>query len=220
MERQPTYETPTPDSEEEDLVAPPMSLSLPELFSANHQIVEVFREAVSSTELLHERAMERFYRAVEAEKSAERLRATKSHPDDLFKPRATVRRRLSNSGASQTTWKLKRDRAMARRSSEATPVTTTHPSSVRDNVPSIVLSNPDLPTSMEILTQNKTNVYGMMDSGSAEQLRRWHEPGMDLSNEEAMLMENEENREKEEMLKLPEYKFAVSNKIESSFCFE
>lgn len=57
------------EHEEEDLVAPPMSLSLPELFSANHQVVEVLREAVSSTELLHERAMERFYRAVALEEA-------------------------------------------------------------------------------------------------------------------------------------------------------
>lgn len=191
-------------------MAPPMSLSLPELFSVNHQIVEVFREAVSSTELLHERAMERFYKAVEAEKSAEQLRSAKSHPQELFKPRATVRRRLSNSGASQTTWKIKRDRAMARRSSEATPATTQlPPTSLRDNVPSIVLSNPDLPTGLEIFPQKKADTWGIMDSERAEQLKRWHEPGMDLSNEEAMLMENEENREKEEILKLPEFSTKV-----------
>ena len=46
-----------------------MSLSLPELFSMNHQVIEVLREAVSSTELLHERAMERFYRAVAVEEA-------------------------------------------------------------------------------------------------------------------------------------------------------
>ncbi|XP_044588397.1 uncharacterized protein LOC123267683 isoform X2 [Cotesia glomerata] len=57
------------EEEDEDLLPPPMSLSLPELFSANHQVVEILREAVSSTELLHERAMERFYKAVAVEEA-------------------------------------------------------------------------------------------------------------------------------------------------------
>lgn len=55
----------------EDLIPPPMSLSLPELFSPEHQLIETLREAVSSTELLRERAMERFYRAVAAEEASE-----------------------------------------------------------------------------------------------------------------------------------------------------
>ena len=56
-------------------VPPPLSLSAPELGSGDPWVTSPLRNAVSSTELLHEQAMERFYRAVaaeEAEKASQR----------------------------------------------------------------------------------------------------------------------------------------------------
>ncbi|XP_063987218.1 uncharacterized protein LOC135167691 [Diachasmimorpha longicaudata] len=60
---------------DDDLLPPPMSRSLPELFSADHHLIEIMREAFSSTELLHERAIERFQRAVAMEEAS-----TKKYP--------------------------------------------------------------------------------------------------------------------------------------------
>ncbi|XP_031789495.1 titin homolog isoform X2 [Nasonia vitripennis] len=221
------------ESEEEDLVPPPMSISLPELFSADHQVVEIFREAVSSTELLHERAMERFYKAVEAEKSQ-----TKSQPKDvnnlkppgegegypLFSGRTrSVRRRLSNSGANATTWQLKRDR---RRSSEGqakvellkTPQVPTVGMPLQN-----VSSDPNLPTSDEMLAQKNPEPWGLGGGlgDSAERLRRWHEPGMDLSNEnsiaEMINKENFQNKQKDELLKLPDLNIREPMKVEEEY---
>lgn len=53
-------------------VAPPMSLSAPELGSGEPLEMPLMRDAVSSTELLHERAMARFYQAV-ADEEAQKL---------------------------------------------------------------------------------------------------------------------------------------------------
>ncbi|KAG7197721.1 hypothetical protein KM043_013075 [Ampulex compressa] len=117
----------TAEEEEEDLIPPPISLSLPELFSAEHQIVETIREAVSSTELLHERAMERFYKAVAAEEASDMAKrkvqlerqtgelastgneetgtlrlSAETDPDVDFQDTrmSSLRRRLSNSGVT------------------------------------------------------------------------------------------------------------------------
>ncbi|CAB0030903.1 unnamed protein product [Trichogramma brassicae] len=187
------------DSADENFILPPMSLSLPELFSANHEIVEVLREAISSTELLHERAMERFYKAVEAEKSAEQAKRPSSsalfnkRPPDgdsypLFGMKIqTVKRKLSNSGAS---WQVKRDR---RRSSEGQAKIFALKSTKLPNedILESAISDPNLPTSSEMLAHPKadhswTKGVGVTASGmedSVERLRRWHEPGIDLSNE-------------------------------------
>jgi len=50
-------------------VPPPLSLSAPELGSGDPWVTSPLRNAVSSTELLHEQAMARFYRAVAAEET-------------------------------------------------------------------------------------------------------------------------------------------------------
>jgi titin len=224
-----TIEEPV-DSEEEDLIPPPMSLSLPELFSTKHQVVEVIREAVSSTELLHERAMERFYRAVEAEKSSVQTRTkfqaldvgwhksaggqsdNDSYP--LFNARTrSVRRRMSNSGGTATTWMLKRDR---RRSSEGqAKVPTLKVPNVFITAPlENVSSDPNLLISNEILAQTVEpwTITGGI-GGSVERLRRWHEPGLDLSNEKSIAemidQENMQNKEKEDLQKLPETKVII-----------
>jgi hypothetical protein len=60
-------------------VPPPLSLSAPELGSGEPWEISLLRNAVSSTELLHERAMARFYQAVaaeEAEKTSQRKEMT------------------------------------------------------------------------------------------------------------------------------------------------
>jgi len=57
-------------------VPPPLSLSAPELGSGDPWVTAPLRNAVSSTELLHEQAMARFYRAVAAEE-AEKARQRK-----------------------------------------------------------------------------------------------------------------------------------------------
>ena len=59
----------------ESSVPPPMSLSAPEIGGGETLVTSPLRNAVSSTELLHEQAMARFYQAVaaeEAEKARER----------------------------------------------------------------------------------------------------------------------------------------------------
>lgn len=100
-----------------------MSLSLPELFSANHQVVEVLREAVSSTELLHERAMERFYRAValeEAELAKKNENSTKS-----VEKRETSASPIDGSALSSSSARLRNTRLRRRPSSTGSPVQTT-----------------------------------------------------------------------------------------------
>lgn len=116
---QPQHQESSYETEDEDLIPPPISFSLPELFSPNHEIIEIMREAVSSTELLHEHAMERFYRAVEAEKAANEAKlnsanasnkVTKQDSFKLFDAKTyNPRRRLSNSGA-QASWHVKKGR--------------------------------------------------------------------------------------------------------------
>uniref|UniRef100_A0ABD2X8F2 Titin n=1 Tax=Trichogramma kaykai TaxID=54128 RepID=A0ABD2X8F2_9HYME len=211
------------DSADENFILPPMSLSLPELFSTNHEIVEVLREAISSTELLHERAMERFYKAVEAEKSAEQAKRPSSsalfnkRPPDgdsypLFGMKIqTVKRKLSNSGAG---WQVKRDR---RRSSEGQAKIFALKSTKLPNedILESAISDPNLPTSSEMLAHPKadhtwTKGVGATASGvedSVERLRRWHEPGIDLSNEasiaEIIDKQHIDDNEKE-IFKIPE----------------
>lgn len=73
------------------------------------------REAVSSTELLHERAMERFYRAIAVEEAvdeAKRQNATDSTNNDypLFEQRILLRKKLHLTGAHSSLWQAKRDR--------------------------------------------------------------------------------------------------------------
>ncbi|XP_043261642.1 muscle M-line assembly protein unc-89 isoform X2 [Colletes gigas] len=169
----------------EDLIPPPMSLSLPELFSAEHQVVETLREAVSSTELLHERAMERFYRAVAAEEASDlakrktqlerttgELASTVEGNVDIDTEAQDVRmrRRLSNpSVATQNliSWQTKKNR---RRSSEGQTEGIKAP--LRIVTPSLLStvearSDPYLSNEAEIAT-------GKVED-TATQLRRWHE---------------------------------------------
>ncbi|XP_015122959.1 uncharacterized protein LOC107045270 [Diachasma alloeum] len=69
IEKKYTSETDCNFENDDDLLPPPMSRSLPELFSAHHHLIEIVREAFSSTELLHERAIERFQRALAIEEA-------------------------------------------------------------------------------------------------------------------------------------------------------
>lgn len=140
-----------------------MSFSLPELFSASHQIVEIVREAVSSTELLHERAMERFYRAVAAEEAANETKS-KSQADgksELFERRASpLRRRLSNAGA----WQAKRDRRRSSEDSQRISLKLPSIGSLTDAV-----SDPNL-------TLNKPEFSQIND----DRFKRWRESGSNL----------------------------------------
>lgn len=190
--------------DENDLVPPPMSLSLPELFSTQHQVMEIMREAVSSTELLHERAMERFYRAVAAEEASEIAkqkmqfeRQTKLTPLDAESvQRPSLRRRLSNSGITTqnliASWQAKKNR---RRSSEGQTDTTSKtlnllsPSALLSDVEA--RSDPNLPSEMIIVdpweSSNKVE--------SVERLRRWHEANVplleEMQREKSIQMNNE-----------------------------
>ncbi|XP_078042597.1 uncharacterized protein LOC144472975 [Augochlora pura] len=183
----------------EDLIPPPMSLSLPELFSVEHQVVETLREAVSSTELLHERAMERFYRAVAAEEASElakrktqveretgELASTtgeKTESEDAEAQdarRSSILRRLSSpSVAAQNliTWQAKKNR---RRSSEGQPEGLKLPSKLiaPSMLPDIESrSDPNLPSDSEA----PTGVWGLdKEAEAATQLRRWHEANVPL----------------------------------------
>lgn len=167
--------------DENDLLPPPMSLSLPELFSIQHQVVEAMREAVSSSELLHERAMERFYRAIAAEEASEvakrrmqleRQTGELAQSDIDNVQRSSFRRRLSNSGVTTqnliVSWQAKKNR---RRSSEGQTdreMKFLSPTLLPDVE---ARSDPNLPSEMTMADfWRRSN-----DEESVERLRRWHE---------------------------------------------
>lgn len=177
--------------EESDLIPPPISLSLPELFSPQHQIVEVMRAAVSSTELLHERAMERFYRAVAAEEASEIAKQRTQLERQTGElallnvesaQKSSLLRRLSNSGVTTqnlfVSWQAKKNR---RRSSEgqteATPKIMKHLSPLLPDVEA--RSDPNLPSETTMADSwRRSN-----EDESVERLRRWHETNVPLSEE-------------------------------------
>ena len=189
---------------EDDLIPPPISLSLPELFSAQHQMVEIMREAVSSTELLHERAMERFYRAVAAEEASEtakqktqfekQTKLTLLDVESVQRP--SLRRRLSNSGTTTQnliiSWQAKKNR---RRLSEGQ--TDAASKTLKLLSPVLLLdvearSDPNLPSEMIMADPwEKSNKVE-----SVERLRRWHEMTVPLlkevQQEESIQMYNKE----------------------------
>ncbi|KYN45103.1 Muscle M-line assembly protein unc-89 [Trachymyrmex septentrionalis] len=185
--------------DEDDLIPPPISLSLPELFSAQHQMVEIMREAVSSTELLHERAMERFYRAVAAEEASEtakqktqfekQTKLTLLDVESVQRP--SLRRRLSNSGTTTqnliASWQAKKNR---RRLSEGQ--TDTASKTLKLLSPVLLLdiearSDPNLPS--EVIMADPWEKSNKIES--VERLRRWHET-IPLLKEESIQMYNEE----------------------------
>ncbi|XP_076686008.1 uncharacterized protein LOC143378038 [Andrena cerasifolii] len=193
-----TRQSTTEEAEDmEDLIPPPMSLSLPELFSAEHQVVETLRDAVSSTELLHERAMERFYRAVAAEEASEVAKrktqverktgelASTSEPAtdaDAEDTRASsLRRRLSNSGVTPQnllTWQTKKNR---RRLSEGQEEAVKAP--LKLLTPSLLAdaesrSDPNLPSDSEAPAVHSWVLEKEEDA--AAQLRRWHDSHVPL----------------------------------------
>lgn len=178
--------------EENDLIPPSMSLSLPELFSAQHQVVEVMRAAVSSTELLHERAMERFYRAVAAEEASEiakRKTQLERQTGELALlnvesvQKSSLRRRLSNSGLTTqnliVSWQAKKNR---RRSSEGQ--TETAPKTMRLLSPALLSdvearSDPNLPSETTMADSWRRSD----EDEFVECLRRWHEANVPLLEE-------------------------------------
>ncbi|CAD1476298.1 unnamed protein product, partial [Heterotrigona itama] len=219
VERRKSLETPrittdiTADVTEdiEDLIPPPMSLSLPELFSAEHQVVETLREAVSSTELLHERAMERFYRAVAAEEASEvakrkvqlerkigELATTEGKPviemeNDVFK------RRLSNTTIASPNlmnWQSKKNR---RRLSEGQAETVKTPN--LRLLTSNLLPEVEAVSDPNILSDSETPIvppWGL-DKPEETPLRRWHDTNVPLVEEkppeESILWQSSSNED-------------------------
>ncbi|XP_011347140.1 uncharacterized protein LOC105284950 [Ooceraea biroi] len=178
--------------DENDLIPPPMSLSLPELFSTQHLVVEIMREAVSSTELLHERAMERFYRAVAAEEASEiakhktqleRQTGELALSDADTIQRSSLRRRLSNSSVTTqnliASWQAKKNR---RRSSEGQADVA---SKTMKLLSPVLLqdvearSDPNLPSETTMVDSWRRSD----DHESVERLRRWHEANVPLLEE-------------------------------------
>lgn len=117
------------------------------------------REAVSSTELLHERAMERFYRAVAVEEAVdeakreiqkEKTTESKANRDSvnsetfdkypLFEHRTSLRKKL-HLGTNSLLWQAKRDR---RRSSDSQTDTLRVPMKLVPGVLEDVASDPNL----------------------------------------------------------------------------
>ncbi|XP_043525688.1 titin homolog isoform X1 [Frieseomelitta varia] len=220
VERRKSLETPrittdiTADVTEdiEDLIPPPMSLSLPELFSAEHQVVETLREAVSSTELLHERAMERFYRAVAAEEASEvakrkvqlerktgELASTgETKPaieNDVFK------RRLSNTAIASPNlmnWQSKKNR---RRLSEG-QAETVKPANLKlltsNLLPEVeAVSDPNIPSDSE---SPIVPSWGLdKPEETTTPLRRWHDTNVPLVEEkppeESILWQSNSNED-------------------------
>ncbi|XP_032526617.2 titin [Danaus plexippus] len=84
---------------EDALSPPPISLSAPELSSRSTLPFKTLRNAVSSTELLHERAMARFYKAV-AMKEEQSKQMQKNIPSNAFE---------NNNAINGHTSKLKHD---------------------------------------------------------------------------------------------------------------
>ncbi|XP_014610181.1 PREDICTED: uncharacterized protein LOC106790044 [Polistes canadensis] len=189
--------------DEEDLIPPPMSLSLPELFSIEHVVVETLREAVSSTEMLHERAMERFYKAMEAEKESENAKRKVAlerrtgelasiAKQDLEMGGATrsgksspLRRKLSNSGTATqhmiSSWQAKKTR---RRLSEGQVEAALKPMKLLSPLllPDVeARSDPNLPIDEETITSRTWRRSS--DEEGAERLRRWHETNVPLLEE-------------------------------------
>lgn len=193
--------------DEEDLLPPPMSLSLPELFSREHEVIEIMREAVSSTEMLHERAMERFYKAMEAEKESEgakRKEASERKTGELaslarqdlemggarktVKTASALRRKLSNSGGATqnlilSSWQAKRAR---RRLSEGQVEGVYKPTKLLS--PSLLpdveaRSDPYLPTDEVVTITARPWRRRSSDEEGAERLRRWHETNVPLLEE-------------------------------------
>ncbi|XP_008556177.1 titin homolog [Microplitis demolitor] len=174
------------DAEEndEDLLPPPMSLSLPELFSADHQIVEILREAVSSTELLHERAMERFYKAVAVEEAEA---AKKNESGVIEKPKegldfisgrlrnTRLKRRLSSGSPTQAKNKWSR-----RRSSEGqtSPQLRGIPASLMLPVPQIIASDPNLHE--DSIDEEPATTFQPTSPTPSAGLRHWDDKNMPL----------------------------------------
>ncbi|KAK1121159.1 hypothetical protein K0M31_010466 [Melipona bicolor] len=206
VERRKSLETPrittdiTADVTEdiEDLIPPPMSLSLPELFSAEHQVVETLREAVSSTELLHERAMERFYRAVAAEEASEvakrkvqlerktgELASTAETKPIIEIENDVFKRRLSNTAIASpnlTNWQSKKNR---RRLSEGQAETVKIPNLkllTSNLLPEVeAVSDPNIPSDSE---SPIVPPWGLdKPEETTTPLRRWHDTIVPLVEE-------------------------------------
>ncbi|XP_015607104.1 titin [Cephus cinctus] len=194
------------ETEDEDLVPPPMSLSLPELFSINHEVVETLREAVSSTELLHERAMERFYHAVAVEEAELakrkaqterrtgelagitgpsqksdvkiRINSMEAVDSDSLERRVSLRRRLSNSGVGiQMAWQAKKERRRSSEGQAELQITSKSQPVLQD-----IASDPNL-------TGNRENLMSKIESSQnhIERLHRWDEKSMPLTVEKLEL---------------------------------
>ena len=167
-------------------------------------MVETLREAVSSTELLHERAMERFYRAVAAEEASELAKrksqlerrtgelattiANKTGAEDISdSQRSSFKRRLSNPNVPSSnliTWQSKKNR---RRLSDSQTETIKAPQKLL--TPTTFLldvearSDPNIPSDSEspIATQ-----WGLENKPILEDtpLRRWHDTNVSSLVEE------------------------------------
>lgn len=167
-------------------------------------MVETLREAVSSTELLHERAMERFYRAVAAEEASELAKrknqlerktgelatttANKTGTEDIISldsQRSSFKRRLSNPNVPSSnliTWQSKKNR---RRLSDSQTETVKAPQKLL--APTTFLldvearSDPNLPSDSEspIATQWGLENKPLEDTP----LRRWHDTNVSLVEE-------------------------------------
>lgn len=215
-----------------DLIPPPKSLSLPELFSAQHQVVEIIREAVSSTELLYERAMEHFYRAVAVEEACELAKRktqlerqigelalskidTNNRSGQIKQTKnklssgteniqgPSLRRRLSNSGvATQNLIASWQAKKNRRRSSEGQ----THV-----DEKTMKLLSPTLLPDVEAISDPNLPLETIMadpwkrNNESMERLRRWHEtnvPLLDESKSETEMRIKKKQQEKNDDIKI------------------
>uniref|UniRef100_A0A1B0FV01 Putative titin n=1 Tax=Lutzomyia longipalpis TaxID=7200 RepID=A0A1B0FV01_LUTLO len=80
---------------EEVLLPPPLSLSAPELSSQISYNTPSLRRVVSSTELLYEKAMAKFYHAVEAEEQTQKTKERSDVKQNLSKNNEVANRRSS-----------------------------------------------------------------------------------------------------------------------------
>ncbi|XP_075159435.1 myomesin and myosin binding protein isoform X2 [Haematobia irritans] len=122
---------------EDAIQPPPISISAPDLALLEYSTLHTFpmRRSVSSTELLYERAMARFYEAVELEE-AEKARKLKVSQDKLAAP-ANVRKRLGSMTEAERLSFEKRSE-MRRQSADITQdIKTLHKWNSKENVTDI-----------------------------------------------------------------------------------
>jgi hypothetical protein len=198
-------------------VPPPLSLSAPELGSGDPLMTSPLRNAVSSTELLHEQAMARFYQAVAAEE-AEKARQRKEVMESKWAESGELSRKLQTNivelpPKQDLTWhQIKERKLQDRRGSLETAPHMNRASPQRDaNLKSIPSQKEPVKfftdeeaeavdrTRMETVSAaEKSTTYSILRQRQEERMKMV--PKMDKSGEENWMHEREEELKLQEVV--------------------